>query len=173
MGYRYNDNPPKPEDNLIRFAVRNGATAKIAFGCYYLRGHDSKLHDFVGWPNPSNRDAICQELSNFKLFKSKNKTVELEEIHLLEEGYDEAAVAYESSEHAQYLITEANIDEDDDNIVRVRITANLPEFSDKPIDVRFTVFVRKSSETKIDSVCHGVITILPGAVYPGSPYPES
>ena len=173
MGYRFNDNPPKPEDHLYRFAVRNGATARITFGCYYLGKHDPKLHDFIGWPNPDNVDAICQEISNFKLFGKKNKTIELQEIHLAEEGYDEVAVAYEDSEYAQYLITESHIDEDDDNIIRVKVTANLPEFSDKPIDVKFTVFARKSSETRIDAVCHAIISVLPGPVYPGSVYPES
>jgi len=172
MGYRFDDKPLKPEDMIPRFAVRNGATAKIALGCYYLGKHDSKLHDFLGWPNPDHQDMICQELNNFRLFNKKDKTVELEEIHLTEEGYDEVAIAYEDSEYAQYLITEAAIDEDDDNIIRVKVTANLPEFTDKPIDVRFTVFVRKTSETMIDSVCHGFISVLPGAVYPGSPYPE-
>lgn len=173
MGYRFDDKPPKPEDNLYRFAVRNGATAKISFGCYYLGKHDSKLHDYLGWPNPKRVDAICQEISNFRLFGKKNKTIELQEIHLTEEGYDEVAVAYESSEHAEYLITEAYIDPDDDNIIRVKITAKLPEFTDKPIDVRFTVFAKKSSETQIDAVCHAMVSILPGPIYPKQIYPES
>ena len=170
MGYRFNDKPPKPEDNLIRFAVRNGATAKIAFACYYLNGHNPKYHDYQGWPNPDHPDMICQELGNFKLFGLKEKTVELEVIHLEEEGYDEVAVAYEDSEYAQYLVTNATLE---DNIVRIKVMAKLPAFTDKPVDIRFTAFVRNSSESVIDAVCHGMLTILPGPIYPGSPYPKS
>lgn len=165
MGYRFNDNPPKPEDHLHRFAVRNGATAKIAFGCYYLMGHDSKMHDHVGWPSPDNPDHVCQIQSNFRLYGLKEKTVNLQEIHLIEEGYTETSIEFDDQENAQYLDASTWIDEDDDNIVRVKIDTDFPMFEDKPIDMRFTVFVRNDEADVTDAVCHGMLTILPGSPY--------
>ena len=166
MGYRFNDNPPKPEDHLRKFAVRNGTIMRIAFGCYYLQGHNPKMHDHIGWPNPDNPDHICQEISNMRLYGLKEKTAELEKIHLIEEGYDELAISFEDSDNAQHLETNVWIDPDDDNIVRLTVKADFPTFSDKPIDLRFTVFAKKSDGSAIDSICHGMITVLPGAPYP-------
>lgn len=161
MGYRFSDNPPKPEDHLRKFAVRNGATLHVSFGCYYLNNHDPMFHDHIGWPNPSLPDGSCQEISNMRLFPIKHKTVDLEEIHLLEEGYTDAEVSYEDTEDIDYLTTNAWIDEEDDNIVRMTVATNLPTFDDKPKDYKFTIFVK--SESTIDAVCHAVISVLPGA----------
>lgn len=165
MGYRFYDNPPKPEDHLHRFPVRNGAVMRLAFACYYLHGHNPKLHDHIGWPNPDHPDAICQEISNMKLYRMRHKDIELQEIHLLKEGYNEVAVSFEDEEQAQNLTVNAWIDEDDDNIIRMIVGSKFPTFSDKPVDLRFTVFVKKDNAT-IDAVCHGFITVLPGAPYP-------
>lgn len=168
MGYRFSDNPPKPEDHLRRFPVRNGAVMRLAFACYYMKGHNPDLHDHLGWPNPDYPDTICQERSNMRLFGMKHKTIELEEIDLIEEGYDSVQVTFEDDEMAQHLSIETWIDEDDPNIVRLLVFAGFPSFSDKPIDVRFTLFVSKSNEEipsremARDAVCHGVFTILPG-----------
>lgn len=166
MGYRYDGEPPKPEDHLRKFAVRNGAIMRIAFGCYYLYGHDSKYHDHIGWPNPDNPDDICQLESNFRLYPFKDKTQILNPIHLLEEGYDEIYVTYEDQEKASYLTTTAWIDEQDDSIIRIKVKTNFPTFSDKPVEIRFTVFAKNTEEDLIDSVCHGVIAILPGSPQP-------
>jgi len=163
MGYRFDDKPPKPEDHLLKFSVRNGAIMRIAFGCYYLKGHNPKYHDHIGWPNPDKPDMICQELSNMKLFGLKEKTAELEEIHLLEEGYTETEVSFEDEEKAQYVTATTQIDPQDDNIVRMKVAANFPTFSDKPIDLRFTIFVKKKNGSAIDAICHAMITVLPGA----------
>jgi hypothetical protein len=166
MGYRYCDKPNKPEDNLKRFTVRNGAIMRMAFGCYYMLGHNPDLHDHIGWPNPDHPDAICQERSNMRLFHLKHKDIELQEIHLTEEGYDEVAVSFEDEEKSANLEVRAWIDEEEDNIIRMMVGANFPTFSDKPVDLRFTVFVKKSDGSAIDAVCHGFITVLPGAPYP-------
>ena len=167
MGDRFDNRPPKPEDHLRKFPVRNGAIMRIAFGCYYLHGHNPKMHDFVGWPNPDKPDAICQELSNFKMWKYRDKTIELDEIHLIEEGYEDVAVSFEDEDTSQYLDVNEWIYSEDDNIIRMTAAANFPTFSDKPIDLRFTIFVKEPDDSAIDAVCHGVITVLPG-----SPYPE-
>ena len=161
MGYRRNE-PPKPEEHLRRFPVRNGAIMRIAFACYYMSGHDSKMHDHLGWPNPDNPDCICQMVSNLKLYKMKDKTVEFEPIHLIEEGYSNAIISFETTEDSVWLTADAWIDEEEDNIVKVSIEAGLPEFSDKPKDIRFTVFVIGDDGTAIDAVCHAMMTVLPG-----------
>ncbi len=168
MGYRTCDKPPKPEDHLHRFTVRNGATTKIALACYYIKGHNPKLHDYIGWPNPDRPDMICQELNNFRLYGLKEKTVDFKEIHLLDEGYNvDAVIKFDDQEKAQYVEASALIDEENDNIVRVKVDTNFPMFEDKPIDMRFTVFVRNNATDMTDAVCHGMLTVLPGSPYQG------
>ena len=93
--------------------------------------------------------------------------VNLEQIHLTEEGYTDVAISIDDDDIAQYLTTEVSIDNVDDYIIRLKVRANLPLFEDKPKETRFTVFVKKSDDSAVDAVCHGIITILPG-----SPYPE-
>lgn len=166
MGYRTYDKPPKPEDHLRKFAVRNGAIVKLAFGCYYLEPHNVAFHDHIGWPNPDNADHICQERNNLRFYGWPGMSGELDEIHLIEEGYTEAAVSYEDEEQAAHLITEAWIDEEVDNIVYMKVKADYPTFNDKPLDLRFTLFVKKHDGSAIDAVCHGFISVLPGASYP-------
>lgn len=170
MAYRYHSEmPPKPEDHLITFAVRNGATLKAKFRCYYMRRkpvHDPHWHDHVNWPAPNYHPGpICQ----MKLPRDKNPKIpfpalvrfeDLEEIHLADEGYTEAFVTYEDEAAEAFFDTEAWIDNDQDNVVHIRVNTFFPSFSDKPIDVRFTVFVAKGDT--VDAVSHGMITVLPG-----------
>lgn len=167
MGYRYDsDTPPKPEDHLRKFTIRNGAVMRISFACYYLNGHSPAFHDHIGWPAPDRVDDSCQSVSNMKLhFPFRNKTIDMIPIHLLEEGYVHASVAYEDEEMAEHMTTRAWIDEDDDNIVRMSVHADFPTFHDKPLENRFTIFVANEDGTVIDSVCHGFVTVLPGAPY--------
>lgn len=181
MGYRFCDNPPKPEDMLNRFSVRNGATLRSAFSCFYFKpkpGHDPNFHDHVGWPSPDNPDNICQMMPpQYPPMKWRPAILrtpdDLEPIHLLDEGYQEAAITFDNPDIEQCLTYKAWIDEDDDFIVRIYITAELPTFEDKPKETRFTVFVKKTytdpitNETMItkDTVCHGIFTILPGSPY--------
>lgn len=165
MGYRFDDNPPKPEDHLHRFPIRNGATARIAFACYYLQGHNPKMHDHIGWPNPDSPDHICQIQSNFKLYGLNEKTIDFQDIHLIDEGYTDAAIKFDDQDNAQYVDASAWIDPNDDNIVRIKVDTNFPVFEDKPIDMRFTVFVRNDYTDTTDAVCHGMLTVLPGSPY--------
>ena len=169
MAYRVIDNPPKPEDMLLMFPVRNGAIARIAFGCYYLgNGHDPHYHDHKHWPTwDYHPGSICQMPPPRNRFRwlRHGVIVDMERIHLIEEGYDQATVSYEDNTIAQHLSTKAWIDESDDYIVRMNIGANLDTFSDKPIDIRFTVFVSKSDGSARDAVCHGILTVLPGGAF--------
>ena len=142
---------------------------RMAFGCYYAHtGHDQKLHDHIGWPNPEHPDAICQMLPGYKHPWTVRKVgpVSFEPINLLNEGYDEAYVTYEDEDAYDVLDTQAWIDDDDDCIVRMSVLANLPSFSDKPKDFRFTLFIKKQDDSAIDAVCHGIVTVLPGSPSP-------
>ena len=161
MGYRYDDKPPKPEDHLLRLAVRNGATLRAAFGCYYLKHHNPSRHDYAGWPNPHKIDRICQAVGSTKLLKINEDNAVLEKINLSEEGYDTAIIEFEESDAVQYFSSNrAYFDSMEPNIVRIAVRPNLPDFTDKPVDVRFTLFI--SNVDTVDAVCHGMITILPG-----------
>lgn len=170
MGYRYGP-PPKPEDTLRKFDVRNGAIMRITFGCYYAeRGHDPKVHDYYGWPQPDHPDDICQVQPlpgwHWFPFPHSNRPVNMNPIHLLEEGYNsEPKVVFEDPEVAQYLDVTTWIDEMDDNLIHVNIRANFPTFKDQPIETRFTVFIYNDAENVIDAVCHAFVTVLPGAPY--------
>lgn len=170
MGYRFSDKPPKPEDHLRRFDVRNGAIMRMAFMCYYAHvGHDPRLHDHMGWPGPQHPDDICQMLPGYMHpWINKNKMpVSFEPIDLIEEGYTNAIVSLEDDSYGDDLTAEASIGTD--NVIRMKVNANLPTFSDEPIEVRFTLFITKEDpDEATDAVCHGIIVVLPG-----SPIPQS
>jgi len=176
MGYRTLDKPPKPENMLRRFAVRNGASIRIAFGCYYLsEGHDPHYHDYIHWPAPNyHPGAICQMRPIRNLPRRIEnmidlKPVGLDHIHLIEEGYTQAAIAFDNPEFEGNVdIVDCLIDEDDDYIVRVKALTHFDLFEDQPKESRFTVFIKKQDGSEIDAVCHGIMVVLPG-----SPYPES
>ena len=168
MSYRHLDKPPKPEDHLVRFAVRNGATLRIAFGCYYLQFHDKSYHDYIGWPSVNHPDHVCQigpEL--FTIHRPHHRyTVDGEEIDLITEGYDEVTIEFDDQTIARKLKdVSAWIDEDDPFIVRIKLRADLDYFEDKPKETRFTVFISNPDKQQVDAVCHGFITILPGMPY--------
>lgn len=173
MGYRKPDKIPKPEDMLARFDVRNGAIMRVTFGCYYTaRGHNPHYHDYINWPAPNYHPGpICQMHPPRDKFRWMNpitgQPIKLDPIHLVEEGYSIVKVSYEDDDIAEYLTTEASIDQSTDNLVRLKVHANLPVFHDEPKEVRFTIFISKSDGSAIDAVCHGIIVILPG-----SPFPE-
>ena len=114
MGYRKNDIPPKPEDMLRRFDVRNGAIMRLAFACYYTSGgHDPDYHDYVNWPTWNyHPGAICQMAPPRKPYSwlpwwLTKRPVTLEPIDLEAEGYDEFTVSYEDDDMATYLDTSA------------------------------------------------------------------
>ncbi len=170
MGYRYGP-PPKPENMLHKFDVRNGAIMRMAFGCYYAEnGHNRAFHDYVGWPDPRNPDHICQVKPvydrHWHPFPNSKRPIKMTPIQLLDEGYRYVSVSFEDEEIAQHIIvTRAEIDSEDQNIVRVSMRADFPVFHDKPLQTRFTVFIADELETTIDAVIHGIVVILPGMTY--------
>lgn len=166
MGYRMNDIPKDIPQRV--FDVRNGATLKVAFACYYYIDHDTKLHDHLGWPNPDSPDNICQQVIEPAPWIPKHIQVEprsLEPIHLVEEGYDSIVVEIEDEEIAEVSTINASIDTEEDHVIRINITVNLPTFSDKPKTTGITVFAVKGSSGIRDAVCHGLMKVLPGSKF--------
>lgn len=154
---------------LPRFAVRNGATLRLTFGCYYSgHGHDPHYHDHIHWPAPDyHPGAICQmrpprDRMRWTDGKIGYGPVHLDPIHLAEEGYSKASVTFDDQEVAQYFTdVNAEIDEETDHYVRLRLLAQLPLFEDKPRETRFTVYVTNKITRVKDAVCHGIISVLP------------
>lgn len=165
MGYRFED---KPRDFPQRvFDVRNGATLKISFGCYYYKYHDVKYHDHMGWPQPTRPDMIHQTgsiddpapwMPDHHVFMEQ----ELEPIHLATEGYTRFSVVIDDPDIASSVTTTVGIDETEDHVIRVKMTVNLPTFTGSPKETGFTVFTSKADGSINDSVCHGIMKILPG-----------
>ena len=182
MAYRTLKERPKPENLLPTFSVRNGATLKLAFRCYYhtpMPTHDPHYHDHLHWPSEDYHPGdICQmhpprDIPKFLCHPIMRTLHDHTPIHLIEEGYSEVTMTFEDTENDDYLDVTGWIDEEDDNIVRFHINTSFPNFSDKPKDLRFTAFVKKTSTDPVtsvitvtkDAVCHGIITVLPGHPY--------
>lgn len=169
---------------LPRLVVRNGATLKVAFDCFYFdpkATHDPHYHDHIGWPAPNYHFGICQ------MFPPRNENPrhwfhpimrtkdDVSPIDLSEEGYTGFEVTYEDPDIAANLTTRIEADSTEGaNVVRMQVDTALPLFSDKPKETRFTVFAVKDVvddqnvllyKTK-DELLHGVLTVLPGN--PGS-----
>lgn len=171
MGYRYNiptdknGEPPKPEDMLPRFEIRNGAILKIAFKCrYLLHNHD---HPMYVYPHIAGDVALLRRENHrpYDKLSQAKFPIKSEPINLIDEGYEiDAKVAFEDAD--EYLTATGRIDTEEQNMIRIAVNAQYPEFSDKPIEKRFTVFIRKNRDDgitdSIDAVCHGIIVVLPG-----------
>lgn len=176
MGYRYDNTPlPKPEDNLPKFAVRNGAILDIALPCYYLdvvTAHNTDEHDHLGWPAPGKKpDDICQY--PLRMRTGEYEWIDFSNPHPIDlksnyEGYDAAYVVMD--EDVSGLTASASIDDDEPNVIYVRFKAELDFFEDKPQDYRFTVFAHapartyqaKQQQERMDQVIRAMVTILPG-----------
>lgn len=175
MSYRINKKPIKPENRLKRFYVRNGATLDVAFPCYYFKpifGHDPHYHDYVGWPSPNHVGRACQMHPPRDRFRwlahpVMRRNGDLIPIHFIEEGYTEASITFEDPDVAEHIDARAWVDIDDDYIVRMYINTDFETFKDRPIDTRFSVFIKKNQDDIVrkDVVCHGILSILPGSPY--------
>lgn len=166
MAYRMNEIPHDIPQRV--FDVRNGATLKVSLACFYYHEHDNDLHDHIGWPSPDHPDAICQEhviepapwIPNHIRIEEGN----LVPIYLIEEGYTGASVKIEDETIAAASTSTVFIDQEQENIVKMNITVNLPTFTDKPKETGFTVFATKDDGIR-DAVCHGIMKVLPGSQY--------
>lgn len=173
MAYRLDSTPPpKPEDMLPRYFVRNGATLDLAFWCYYYDPklwHDPHYHDYINWPAPDYHGIACQMIAP----RNRNPRwphpvmrVHKDQVPIdfSEEGYDEAEVVFEDSTAASGVTASADFDSEDNYIVMAHFDTSYASFSDKPKELRFTVFVKRSDAR--DAVCHGILVVQPGPPYP-------
>jgi len=181
MAYRLdNTPPPKPENRLPRFEVRNGAILDIAFPCYYLdvvTAHDSNYHDHLGYPVPNYHNPSCQFVDGIPLYEHAGEWehVDFNNPHPIDlssdyEGYTDAYVVMDES--VDGLTASASFDADETNVIYMRVKANLEFFKDKPKEYRFTLFIHapartyqgKAEKEKIDQVIRGMIVVLPGNI---------
>lgn len=176
MGYRINnDKPPKPEEQLPRYEVRNGATMVRRFECYYFNPketHSPHYHDFLGYPAPNYHHDSCQmqpprEVDPRMPDPVLRTSEDLTPINLTDEGYTSAVVVFDDDENSQYLDASAWFDSDYGYVVNMSVKANFPTFEDEPKEMWFTLFVGISGESTInyDAVARGIVVILPGAAY--------
>lgn len=182
MGYRVEKKPPKPEDLLPEYPVRNGATLYADFECYYVEpkmGHDPHKHDYMGWPDPHKIDTICQmrpPRDRFRwrydgaimkpdepvpiLLYSKDEDID-------DEGYEQdLEVVFDHPD--ERIMAAAWIDKDIPNLIKLVISPQLPMFEDKPIEKRFTLFAKRPldegpSGLLSDAIVRAKLIILPGA----------
>ena len=169
----------KPEDRLPRFEVRNGAILDIAFPCYYLdvlTAHDSHWHDYKGWPAPNYHGTACQFIGGIPAYEHAGEWEWVDMFHphpidLLSdyEGYTDAYVVLDN-DTVDGITVSTWFDEDEPNVIYMRVKANLAFFEDKPKEYRFTLFAHvpeheyqgKTEREKIDQVIRGKIVVLPG-----------
>lgn len=181
MAYRIdNTPPPKPENMLPKFEMRNGAIIDIAFPCFYLdviTAHDSHYHDHVGWPAPNYPGQACQYIDGVPFHEHANEFERIDFTHPHPinltseyEGYTDTYVVLD--EDVQGLTLSTEFDDDEPNVIHLRVKALLDFFEDKPKEYRFTVFVHAPARTyedkqwpeRIDQVIRGVIAVLPGNI---------
>ena len=173
MGYRVDIPKVKPEDALPRYAVRNGATAKLTFDCFYFKpqpGHDPHYHDYINWPSHDyHPGAVCQMVPPREPFPHAPMPImrtedDLVPIMLTTEGYNEFKVVFDDTDEAEYLDADVYIDEDLDYVIHADITTSFPMFKDKPKDLRFTLFAG-NKDGMVDAVAHAFLTVLPGSPF--------
>ena len=147
----------------IKVIVHNGTTANIAFPCWYqeihrpipAHPHDYHWHDYVGWPSPSHPDHCCQLWSPDRHCCSLGKHHECSPhchhyidyrnvfpIHLTEEGYTGAAIKWntENRNAPTGIVATAEIDPDEDWVVRVNLDLDVADAIEEPQKFKFTVF---------------------------------
>lgn len=170
MGYRYNiptdknGEPPKPEDMLPRFEIRNGAILRIAFKCrYLLHNHE---HPMYVYPHIAGDVALLRRENHrpYDRLSQAEFPVKSEPINLLseEEQYQSNAYVMIEEDDGYITVDSAFIDGEEPSIIRIALNVQYPEFHDKPIEKRFTVFISSESRDRIDAICHGMIVVLPG-----------
>ena len=200
MSYRINERPhPRPQRSVtdvatpVRLTVSNGTIAHFAFPCWYqevhppvpAHPHDHHRHDYEGWPAPSHPDHCCQLWSPIRHMCSIGERHECSPhcehyvdlgkvfpIHLSEEGYSSIQVSWATEDGVapEGLDVVGWIDEDDDWVVRVTVSSEVPTALEKPQRARFSVFVcageqegvkLKSGMPRRDLVVLADLTVLP------------
>lgn len=175
MGYRYNipvdenGEPPKPEDHLMRFDVRNGAVMKLTLDCRYCTKDID--HPFWIWPRYPGDSAVARKSDGYPWYKFRDIRWPYENTPIIlnsdEEFGDSAYVGIMFEDNApldaEYIHWRGWVDPDTPNLIKILVKTDFPVFEDKPIENNFTIFIaRRDDEYMVDAVLHGTLVILPG-----------
>lgn len=191
MSYRHHDHKPhkmhRSAVNIttpIKLFIHNGTATSFAFPCWYqevkppvpARIHNHHLHDHHGWPSWRHTDHICQMWipepgytidgpgECRRPFHNYIDYSKVTPIHLLSdyEGYDnEGIVAW--VEKPEGIDATAYVDENEDWVVRVDISANDADAVERPQVYRFSVFLDSSTTHRRDLVVLAELIVLPSA----------
>lgn len=176
-----------------RYIMENGTTFMLAVPCWYKEIHLPERawhhcrahHDHFGWPDPMRPDHSCQdhdfpvdgchhhhhhdEIECHNPYKHIHHhhhhlidMAKLFPIHLKKEGYGNPTVVFDKNYKG--LTTKAYIDDAEDWVIRLFISAYLDEAVDEPVNTRFTVKVSRTDEAKnkiVDVASRGILRVLP------------
>ncbi|MBQ0159307.1 MAG: hypothetical protein KBT28_01610 [Bacteroidales bacterium] len=127
------------------------------------------MHDHLGWPQPGRPDGSCQEPEFFgypvegyvpKHGPKQIRDIKIVPIQLRAEGYTEASVSILDAPEG--LTMSASIDEKDDWIVRVQISAQCADAEDELIKCHAAI--RVSSAYRTDTLGVFEVNILPAPI---------
>lgn len=170
-----------------RFFITNGSAAEFAIPCWYqiihkpLRAHvhNRHLHRHQGWPSPDHPDHTCQlwipdiKACGLGYHRECSRHCEhyvdmsmLEPIHLLDEGYDEnpevTLLNWDGSDITDDAVSAyAYIGEDQDWVIRVRVSAKDSKAIRKPVEYKMAVRARRGD--LIDTVVVAKLVVMPAA----------
>lgn len=186
MSYRVNGAPPPIKNRTVQktvtpitFYMTNGATADIAFPCWYHEvpypqraiPHSQQWHDHVGWPSPNHRDHICQhwDFSSHVCGHHGHHEcrhcadyINMEHIypiHLTEEGYEKVEILV--SEQVDGIVGKGWIDEKEDWVVRCHFSGSTTKALEEPFVFHFAVTVNCAELNKTDTVVLGRLVVMP------------
>lgn len=187
MGYRRYEPKPKPKNRSmqdlatpIKVYMHNGTTAHLAVPCYYhevlpaipVHHHSRPHHDHCGWPDPHHPDHSCQDhdfashcdvvRGRIERHRNCRHVIDMSKtwpIHLTDEGYDEVICNIDMDG----VTAEAQIDEQDDWIIRVSFSAacSNKSSSDGALNGEFAIYVSNTETGARDLVSLGFLTVFP------------
>lgn len=183
MGYRFNDRPPrKPEDKLPIFDMFNNEMRTWSIPCFYLNvekpidWHDYKMHDHLGWPNPTKPGHICQALPDYEPWKLSPAAVwnyidmnQAVKIHLksMQDGpYESVVIAFDPFDEQGNAIDSSDIAKSgtirtsEDWIVDLSFVPTLDSFAGKPKEFLFNSYL--VGPQRKDLLVRAKLVVLPG-----------
>lgn len=174
-----------------RVYAHNGTTVALAIPCWYqevhwpirMQPHNRPLHDHMGWPNPGFPDRSCQLYEPFEAgyppepphttmggrppVRKLLDMTKVFPIHLSSEyeGYNAVRVSFIDDHDG--ITASAEIDSEQDWIVRVNFEIKDKNAYEEPQTYRFTVFADAPAKDRFpkrsDIVCLGELIVLPSA----------
>ena len=186
MAYRLdNTPPPKPEDFLPVFDMHNNEKIVWSIPCFYfdqeqpIDWHDYRMHDYLGWPDPHHPGHACQALPDYGsdsfspasvwTYIDMNKAIP---IHLTssEEAYSSTGVfVFDTKDEDGNNIDltglgtpMVTVRSDEDWIVDIVFNPQITQFSGKPKEYLFNVYLQTNDNARKDLLVRGKLVVLPG-----------